>query len=76
MPLSEILVYVIVAISSLIIMGYATHMLVGGLVSPDTEYLLIAVVCFLDLIAIGYMAWDVIKRKRQQKSGDIRLPIK
>lgn len=67
MPLREILVYMIVAISSLLIMGFVVHMLVGGLVSPETEYTLITVVCLADVAAIGYMAWDVAKRRRGLK---------
>lgn len=66
MPFTEILVYLIVAISSLFIMGYAMHMLVGGLVSPDTEYLLITLICLADMLVIGYMAWDVIQRRRSK----------
>ncbi len=66
MPIQEILVYLVVAISSLFIMGYAMHMLVGGLVSLDTEVLLIVLICLADLSAIGYMAWDVIQRRRRK----------
>ncbi|MBI3901498.1 MAG: hypothetical protein HY306_00910 [Nitrosomonadales bacterium] len=63
----EILIYSIVALSSLFIMGYAMHMLVGGMVSPETEYLLIVLICLADVAAIGYMAWDVIQRRRGRK---------
>ena len=62
--IQEIAVYLIVAVGSLFILGYAVHMLVGGLVKPETEYSLIEGVCALDLMAIGYMAWDVIRRRR------------
>lgn len=65
--LQEILVYLIVAISSMFIMGYATHMLVGGLINPETEYLLITLVCIADMIVIGFMAWDVIQRRSGRK---------
>lgn len=60
----EVAVYVVVALSSLLIMGFVVHMLVGGLVSLETEYTLIAVVCLADLAAICYMAWDVIRRRK------------
>ncbi len=66
MPIQEILVYLVVAISSLFIMGFAMHMLVGGLVSYDTEVLLIALICLADLTAIGYMAWDVMQRRKRK----------
>ena len=67
MPITEILVYLIVAISSLFIMGYAMHMLVGGLVSPETEFFLITLICLADMAAIGYMSWDVIQRRTKRK---------
>jgi hypothetical protein len=62
--LQEIVVYTIVAVGSMFVLGYAVHMLVGGLVKPETEYALIELVCALDFAAIGYMAWDVIRRRR------------
>jgi hypothetical protein len=64
--IQEIAVYLIVACGSLLVLGFAVHMLVGGLVAPETEYALIELVCALDLAAIGYMAWDVIKKRRGQ----------
>jgi hypothetical protein len=63
--LRESPVYLAVAISSMLIMCFVVHAMVGGLVSLKTEYTLYAVVCLLDAIAIGFMARDVIKRRRQ-----------
>jgi hypothetical protein len=57
--LGEILIYAIVAITSLFITGYAVHMLIGGLVSPEAEYVIIAIVCLIIVMVMGYMAWDV-----------------
>lgn len=65
--LQEIAVYLIVAVSSLFIMGFVMHMLVGGLVSPETEELLIILICLADLVVIGLMAKDVINRRRGQR---------
>lgn len=65
--LKEAFIYLLVAISSLFIMGSVMHMLVGGLVSPETEYLLIELICLADIAAISYMAWDVIQRRRGLK---------
>ncbi len=62
--IQEILIYVIVACSSLFIMSYAVHMLVGGLVNADTESLLIELICVIGIIAMGYMARDVIRRRK------------
>jgi hypothetical protein len=61
--IKEALVYVIVALSSLFSLGYAVHMLVGGLVSPETEKQLIIGVCLLGVAVIALMAYDVIKRR-------------
>jgi len=65
--IQEILIYLVVALSSLFIMSYAVHMLVGGLVSKETEYLLITLTCIIGIVAIGFMAWDVIQRRKGVK---------
>ena len=65
--IQEVAVYLVVAISSLFIMGFVMHMLVGGLVSPETEELLIILICLADLIAISFMARDVIMRRKGLK---------
>lgn len=65
--LQEIFVYLVVAISSLFILGFSVHMLIGGMVKPDTEYFLIELVCLADLAVIGYMTWDVIQRRKGHK---------
>ena len=65
--IGEILMYVVVAISALFITGYAVHMFIGGLVSPELEYQLIVLVCILIAAVIGYMTWDVIQRRSGRK---------
>jgi len=60
----EILTYAIVAASSLVIMGSVVHMMVGGLVSENTEITLIAIVCTIDAIAIGFMGRDAYLRRK------------
>jgi hypothetical protein len=65
--LKEAPVYLVVAISSLAIMVFFVHAMVGGLVSEQTEYVLYGVVCGIDLMAMGFMARDVIKRRRDQE---------
>jgi len=62
--IQEIIIYIIVALSSLFIMSYAVHMLVGGLVSKETENLLIIVTCVVGVVAIGFMVWDVAQRRK------------
>ncbi|MEW6352786.1 MAG: hypothetical protein AB1469_00590 [Pseudomonadota bacterium] len=69
--IKEAIIYLIVAVAALVILGYSVHMLVGGLVSPATEYTLIAVACLVGALVIAYMAWDVIRlRKRRGGSTD------
>ncbi len=63
-PLREVLVYLVVSCSSMFLTAYTVHMLVGGLVPPETEYRLMGGACLLVASAIGYMAWDVIRRRR------------
>jgi membrane protein DedA with SNARE-associated domain len=65
--IGEILVYVVVAISALLIAGYAVHMFIGGLVSPESEYQIIALACLVVAGVIGYMIWDVIQRRSGRK---------
>jgi multisubunit Na+/H+ antiporter MnhB subunit len=65
--IGEILIYAIVAITALFITGYTVHMFIGGLVSPEVEYQLIALVCLIIAAAIVYMAWDVIQRRSGKK---------
>ena len=59
----EALIFLLAAICGLFITGFAVHMFIGGLVSIETEYRLIGVVCLFVACGIGYMLWDVIKRR-------------
>ncbi len=61
--LKEAPVYLAVAVSSLLIMCFVVHAMVGGLVSIETEYTLYGVICVIDLTAMGFMARDVIRRR-------------
>ena len=64
-PILEVLVYAVVAVSSLFLTAYAVHMLVGGLVAPETEYAVMGGACLMVGAAIGFMAWDVVRRRRR-----------
>ena len=65
--MKEIIIYAIAGIASLFIFGYAIHMFVGGLVSKEMETLLIAGGCTIAAIAMGLMALDIVKRRRQNQ---------
>ncbi|PCH60821.1 MAG: hypothetical protein COC05_03200 [Gammaproteobacteria bacterium] len=63
--LKEIFIYLIAIATGLFVTGYSVHMLIGGLVSPTTEKIIIAVICTITAIVIGFMAYDV-KKQRQE----------
>jgi hypothetical protein len=61
--MKEIFVYLIAAVAGLTILGYSVHMLIGGLVSRATEYAVIALAVLIGIAVLGYLAWDVIRRR-------------
>jgi hypothetical protein len=63
----EILIYLVAAISALFITGYAMHMFIGGLVSPEAENQFIILACLIVAGVIAYMTWDVIQRRTGRK---------
>ncbi|HHH36306.1 MAG TPA: hypothetical protein ENK48_05690 [Gammaproteobacteria bacterium] len=65
--MKEVIFYGFIAAASLFVLGYSVHMLVGGLVAPETEWKLIAGACLLGAVVIALMAWDVIRRRRGYK---------
>lgn len=64
--MKEILIYGFVAISSLLLWTYVVHMMVGGLVSQETEHMLMAGAAVLWALVIGGMTWDVLRRRRKR----------
>lgn len=62
----EILIYALVAASSLFLMTFVAHMMVGGLVSPETERWVTVGLCSVVGCAIAAMAWDVARRRRRK----------
>jgi len=63
--MKELAIYSISGISSLFILGYSVHILLGGTVSKQTEMIAIGLVVLADMGAMGWMVRDVI-RKRQR----------
>ncbi|HWQ95209.1 MAG TPA: hypothetical protein VN418_06905 [Gammaproteobacteria bacterium] len=61
--MKEIIVYLIAAVAGLTILGYSVHMLIGGLVSRTTEYTVIALAVLVGVAVLGFLAWDVIRRR-------------
>jgi hypothetical protein len=58
-----IILFAIGAIASLCILGYAVHMFIGGLVSRHTEIITIGGAVLVGASAIGWMTWDVLRRR-------------
>ncbi len=63
----EILIFLVAAIGALLIAGYSVHMVVGGLVSAESEKQIIFLVCAIVFGVIVYMAWDVVQRRAGKK---------
>ena len=62
--MKEVIVYGVVAVSSLILLAYTVHMFIGGMVSERTETIAMLIAMIIGAIAIGFMVWDVIRRRR------------
>jgi len=62
--IKELLVYGISGIACLFIFGYCVHIFVGGLVSEQTEIILIAAMVMTGAAVIAYFVWDTIRRSR------------
>jgi len=58
-----VILFTIGASASLFILGYVVHMFIGGLVSRPTEIIVIAVAVLIGAAVIGWMAWDVLRRR-------------
>lgn len=68
--IKEIIIFSLVSISSIFILGYSVHMFIGGLVSEETETIVITIACILGALVVAYMAWDIINiRKKKQSAG-------
>ena len=61
--MKELIFYLIIAATALFILGYSVHMLVGGLVAPETERWLVTAACLIGVSVLGLMAWDVARRR-------------
>ena len=62
----EIIILIIVAISSLFILGYSIHMFIGGLVSPQTEKISISVAVVIGFVVLVLLGLDIIRQRRKR----------
>ena len=65
--MKEIIIYSLAAIAGITIFGFSVHMFIGGLVSPETEVMAIAAACIIAAAVMGFMAWDVVKRRNNSQ---------
>jgi uncharacterized membrane protein YqgA involved in biofilm formation len=64
--MKETILLIFVAISSLFILGYSIHMLIGGLVDAATERWIIAAACLAGGVIVVYMGWDILRHRRRR----------
>ncbi len=65
MQIKEIIIYSIVGISSLTMLAYTVHMFIGGLVSEQTENLIMGGVVLVGAIVLAFLARDIVLRRRR-----------
>ena len=64
--MKEIILLSLVALSSIFILGYSLHMLIGGLVSAETEKWIITAAVVVGTIIVVFMGWDIIRQRRMR----------
>lgn len=64
--MKEIIILVLVACSSVFILGYSIHMLIGGLVSETAETWIITGACTIGVIVLIFMGLDIVKQRRMR----------
>jgi len=61
--MKEAIIYLIVAISSLLLMAYTVHMFVGGLVDEETENMITMIVLGVSATIMAFLGWDIVRRR-------------
>ena len=62
----EVVILVVVALSSLFILGYSVHMFIGGLVSPETEKISIIAAVSVGAVILVFLGLDIIRQRRKR----------
>lgn len=63
----ESIIYGFSACVSLFMLSYTVHIFIGGLVSEETEYLVMSIVLGIAVCAIGWMVRDILKTRLYRK---------
>ncbi len=61
--MKEVIIYLVVAVSSLLLMAYTVHMFVGGLVDEETEQMITFIVVAVSATIMAFLGWDIIRRR-------------
>ena len=64
--MKEIIILMIVAVSSLFILGYSVHMFIGGLVSASTELWAVIIAVSIGFIVLVVLGLDIIKQRKRR----------
>ena len=64
--MKETLILILVAGSSIFILGYSIHMLIGGLVDETTERWIITAACLTGAAVVAFMGWDILRQRRRR----------
>ena len=62
----EVIIMLVVAVSSLFILGYTVHMFIGGLVSESTETWITIAVCSIGAIVLAFLGFDIAKQRSKR----------
>lgn len=62
--MKEAILLILVAVSSIFILGYSVHMLIGGIVSEETEKWIIAAAVLTGTVIVAFMGWDIMRKRR------------
>lgn len=64
--MKETIIYLVVAISSLLLMAYTVHMFVGGLVDEETEDMITLIVLGVSATVMAVLGWDIVRRRNNR----------
>lgn len=64
--MKEVVILCLVALSAVFLLGYSVHMLIGGLVTKNTESWIIGIACSVGITIITFMGWDILKQRRNR----------
>jgi uncharacterized membrane-anchored protein len=67
----EIILYTIAGLTSIFVLGYSIHMLIGDMVSPTTERWAITVACCIGVAIIAVMVWDVVRQRKKRAARNL-----